>query len=86
MLTVRTTVESAAAKGKSAQLVGLDPRLSKVDSQTLRRYGRVALEFIEDPDFASPGGAVAGVGIKPLETADDIRPVLERFESTLERF
>lgn len=85
-LTVRATVESAAGKGKSAQLVGLDPRLSRVGSQTLRRYGRVALEILEDPEFASPDGAVDGVGIKPQETADDIRPVLERFESTLERF
>jgi hypothetical protein len=85
-LTVRTTVESAAGKGKSAQLVGLDPRLSKVDSQTLRRYAWVAVEVLEDPEFASPEGAVVGVGIRSAETAADIRPVLERFEATLKSF
>jgi hypothetical protein len=84
VLTVRTTVESAAGKGKSAQLVGLDARLSKVDSLTLRRYARSALEILEDPGFVSPDGAVDGAGINPRESAADIRPVLERFESTLE--
>lgn len=85
-LTVRTTIESAAGKGKSAQLVGLDPRLAKVDSQTLRRYGWTAVGVLEDPDFRAPDGAVDGAGITPLVTAVDMRTVLERFERTLASF
>jgi len=78
VLTVRAVVESTAGKGKSAQLVGLDPRLSKVEPQTLRRYARSALETFQDPDFVAPPG------IEPIATAADIRPLLERFEATLE--
>jgi len=68
MLTVRAIVESAAGKGKSAQLVGLDPRLSKVDGQTLRRYARSALEALERR-------------LEPFEHGTDVVRGLERLDA-----
>ncbi len=70
--------------GKSALFVGLDPGLADIDPLTLRRYGRMALEILEDPDFEPPEVVAPGASpIDPQKSADEFRPALLRFEGVL---
>lgn len=83
-LGVRSTIESSAGPGKSSQLVLLDPGLSRVDSQVLRRYCRAALQHLTAPGFEVTSGAIRGATFNAQEAADDLRPTLEEFESVLD--
>lgn len=83
-LGVRGTIESTAGPGKSSQLVRLDPGLSRVDSEVLRRYCRAALEKLTAPGFEVTSESIRGATLNAQETADDLRPALEEFEEVLD--
>lgn len=80
VLTVRSTVEAAFGRGQGTDLVGLDANLVNVESEVLRRYSRVALSVLEDPEFSPPEGAV---NLEWIEAVQGIRPSLGLFEETL---
>lgn len=84
VMDVRKTFEGVIGEGESSKQVGLDAGLSKVASPVLRRHARRALRKLEAPDF-QPSPKVPGARLAPQETAEDLRPVLVRFEATLKQ-
>ena len=84
VLDVRNAFEGVVGEGESSRQVGLDAGLAQVSSGVLRRHAKRALAKLEAPGF-NPSIKVPGAKLEPQETADDLRPVLARFEATLKK-
>ena len=83
MLQIRNTFEDAFGQGLAAVYLGLDPGMGEVEPLVLRRYGRETIGVLSSPDLVTPEPAVPGLWESPERYAEQIRSVLEPFETTL---
>ena len=84
LLRIRKTFEDAFGQGKAAIYLGLEPRLSEVEPQALRRQARETAAILSDPQFDPPAPAVKGIWENPAQYADQIREALEPFQASLD--
>ncbi len=84
LLRIRKTFEEAFGQGTAAIFLGLEPRLSEVEPQALRRQAQETAEILSDPQFNPPTPAIEGMWEKPAQYADQIRDVLAPFQASLD--
>ena len=84
LLRIRMTFEDAYGQGTAAIYLGLEPRLSEVEPQALRRQARETAEILRDPKLAPPEALVAGIWENPEQYADQIREALAPFQTSLD--
>jgi hypothetical protein len=85
MLRIRSTFEDAFGQGKAPIFLGLDPKMGKLKPLVLLRYAREAIEVLSNPELVTPQPVVAGLWENPLQYAEQIRTVLQPFETVLDQ-
>ena len=84
LLKVRTTSDGAHGKGTAELYLGLDPGFGNSEPQVLLRYGQEARDVLSDPGFQLPDTALKSTSWSPSEYVAEIKPPLEKLETTFE--
>ncbi len=83
IIEVRSYFDGTHGKGQAAAVLGLDAGIPE-DPVVLQRFARDAVENIAEPDFVMPEPKY-GPSVDVDQILDDILPLLEALEETLDR-
>ena len=85
LLRLRKTFEDAFGPGTAGIYLGLEPGLAEVEAQAFRRLARETVEILSNPELQTPEAVIDGLWQSPTLYADQIRDVLEPFQTILDQ-